>query len=232
MIQEAAGRNRAAEAMLAFVDPFGFSGVDMKQIASLLSYPRCELIFNFMVDSVVRFRNHSHPNIQQSFLDLFGGSEYLDAFAEGRVSDGLVDTFIQKVQELGQFEYLRKFEMLNQRGKNNFIIFATHNIRGLDAMKNAMWKVDPQLGKRFSDVEKNPLFASAADFRGLRASLLEQFAGKCVGISTIEEFVRVGDYRVEQLRKGALEPFERDGLIDVERPSKSGFPDGTRILFH
>lgn len=232
LIAKSATRDRRMEAMLAFVDPFGFSGVDMRQVTSLLQYPRCELIFNFMVDSVVRFRNHSNSGIQQGILDLFGGDDYLSEFATGGVSYGLAEVFMRKVAELGQFEFVREFKMINERGKNNFIVFATHNIKGLEAMKEAMWKVDPEHGKRFSDIEKNPLFASVPDLRGFKDGIYRKFQGKRVVVGDIENFVIKGDFRVAHLREHALEPLEHDGSIGVERTGKHGYPsDRTWITF-
>jgi len=57
---------------LAFIDPFGWSGVPLALISDLLSFEKCEVLFNFMFDSVNRFVADDRPGIAQHFAELFG----------------------------------------------------------------------------------------------------------------------------------------------------------------
>lgn len=203
---------------LAFVDPFGFSGVNLEQLVALLQFPKCELILNFMVESVVRFRSHSNDRNQKAFLDLFGGDEYLTEFTSGETSDNLVNVFTGKLATLGGFKFVRTFKMVNSRGKaGNFIVFATRHPRGLEAMKAAMWKVDPQHGIRFSDIPDDPLFAGVPDFRGLKESVVEKFQGKSFTVADVEQFaVENTDFLRSHVRKGALNVLLDEGLLQVK----------------
>ncbi|NNN13417.1 MAG: hypothetical protein HKL81_06710 [Acidimicrobiaceae bacterium] len=184
-----------------------------------------------MVDSVVRFRKLQNSKIHESFLDLFGGDDYLREFAEGESSDNLAQIFKTQIETLGSFPYVRDFKMVNSRGKKNFIVFASRHEKGLQAIKNAMWIVDPQHGQTFSEVEPNPLFAYSPDFRGFKEQVQEEFMGRTVTIEKVESFVNLGQFRIEHLRKEVLRPLEKSGLISVRRQGLRGFPSGTTITF-
>jgi hypothetical protein len=53
-----------------------------------------------------------------------------------------------------------------------FLFFATNSLDGLEAMKHAMWKVDPAREFQFSDFtdakKQLPLFAASPDYGWLR----------------------------------------------------------------
>ena len=59
----------------AFIDPFGWSGVPLDLIGRLLAFDRCEVLFNFIYDSINRFVTDARPNIKRHFADLFGTDE-------------------------------------------------------------------------------------------------------------------------------------------------------------
>lgn len=58
----------------AFIDPFGWSGVPLAVIRDLLAFDKCEVLFNFMHDSVNRFVTDDRPGVALSFAELFGTS--------------------------------------------------------------------------------------------------------------------------------------------------------------
>ena len=59
---------------LAFVDPFGLSGVPMELIANFLDSPKCELFLILMVDHLNRFLSTAH--MKRSRDSLFGTSDF------------------------------------------------------------------------------------------------------------------------------------------------------------
>ncbi|MFK4020890.1 hypothetical protein [Streptomyces albogriseolus] len=102
-------------------------------------------------------------------------------------------------------------------------------------MKDAMWKVDPGGGFQFSDrlAGQDVLFTEeAVDTEPLRQALLERYKGRRVSIAVLEQFTLINTpYRKTHLRKPVLTPLEREGIIQVERPGRSGFPAGTWVTF-
>ncbi|WP_298210982.1 three-Cys-motif partner protein TcmP [Ferrimicrobium sp.] len=224
---------RQAGPILAFVDPFGFSGIRLLDIIALLNRPKCELLFNLMSDSMVRFRKHPNEVIQQDLSDFYGGNQYLQDFDEGSVSDNLASVFKDSLLRQSRFKYVRTFKMVNYRGKANFLIFATQHPKGVKAMKDAMWKVDPTRGKRFSAVESDPLFAGIPDFLAFEREVVDKFHGQSVKVAEIEEFVTLeSDFRKEQLRDNVLRPLESRALIKVTRSGKQGYNSEAIIQFN
>ena len=73
-----------------------------------------------------------------------------------------------------------------------FLFFATNSRKGLQKMKESMWKVDPGGEFRFSDAT-NPdqalLFEKEPNLPALRGLLVKRFTGLEVEVNQIEEFV-------------------------------------------
>jgi hypothetical protein len=220
----------------AFVDPFGFSGLPMEVLADLLSFDRCELFVNYMVDHVNRFATAG--NVDRHLDELFGTSDYKSVGTQQGKSrqEYLHDLYGQQLTKVCKFTYVQSFAMINKTGHIGYYLFhGTRDVKGVELMKNAMWKVDPGGGYRFSDrlAGQDVLFSEAdVDTTPLRQALVRRFAGKRVAITTLEEFTLVNTpYRKPHLRKPVLTPMEKDRIISVERPGKSGFPAGTWITF-
>ncbi|MEV7447046.1 three-Cys-motif partner protein TcmP [Streptomyces sp. NPDC091204] len=220
----------------AFVDPFGFSGLPMNLLADLLSFSRCELFVNYMVDFVNRFAGAG--NVDHHLTELFGTDEYKHAASlRGKERQQFLhDLYQRQLSEVCGLTYVQSFAMINRTGHIGYYLFhGTRDVKGVELMKDAMWKVDPGGGFTFSDrlAGQDVLFTEVdIDVTPLRAALLREFAGRTVNISRLEEFTLVNTpYRKTHLRKPVLSPLEREGLIQVGRPGRSGFPEGTRVTF-
>jgi three-Cys-motif partner protein len=57
---------------LVFIDPTGWTGFGLRQIAPILRHRPGEVLVNFMFDHINRFLDTPEP--EMSFDDLFGGS--------------------------------------------------------------------------------------------------------------------------------------------------------------
>ncbi|MGZ3100141.1 three-Cys-motif partner protein TcmP [Streptomyces sp. H72] len=220
----------------AFVDPFGFSGLPMQLLADLLSFASCELFVNYMVDHVNRFATAG--NVDHHLDDLFGTSEYKNVGATAGQSrqQFLHDLYERQLSEVCKFRFVQSFAMINKTGHIAYYLFhGTRDVKGVELMKDAMWKVDPGGGFQFSDrlAGQDVLFTeSAVDTEPLRQALLERYKGKRVSIAALEQFTLINTpYRKTHLRKPVLTPLERAGAIQVERPGRSGFPSGTWVTF-
>ncbi|MFF3864590.1 three-Cys-motif partner protein TcmP [Micromonospora sp. NPDC001898] len=221
----------------AFVDPFGISGLPMDLLADLLSFNRCELFVNYIVNTAVRFANSGM--IDERLRELYGTDDFLKA--EGLQGQArlqfLHDLYERQLKARCGFDYVQSFGMLNKTGNVIYYLFyGTRNPKGLQLMKDAMWKVDAGGGYKFSDrLAGQDILFSEEDLvpEPLRSALLTHFAGRTVLVDELETFVLVHTpYRPAHLRKYALSPLEKDGKISVDRPGRSGFPAGrTRITF-
>ncbi|NOZ64533.1 MAG: hypothetical protein GXO71_06345, partial [Caldiserica bacterium] len=126
-------------------------------------------------------------------------------------------------------------------GRNNQVIydlvFATNGLKGLEVMKEAMWKVDPRGTYRFSDTtdanqkylldftDKKHWISDAAKM------VFEAFRGRTVSIEEIKEYVIIETPYL--FRSGILKYLEQQGKIAnvSERKRRLSFPDGCVITF-
>ena len=221
------------------VDPFGFTGMPFELIGRAAAQPRSEFLISFMYDSIVRWRNQ--PDHEQTFDVLFGCPDWRRADGVPTPADRkafLLDLYLAQLRSCGM-DYVRSFELLDSGNRTEyFLVFATHSIDGLKAMKAAMWKVDPTGRYQFSDATVSSqltLFATEPDYVQLKALLLGRFAGQAISISAIEEFV-VADtaFRESHYKRQILAPMEREGELTVVRSPRKmryRYPLGTIIKF-
>lgn len=223
----------------AFVDPFGWSGLPMYVIARLLAYNKCEVFVNFMIDHVNRFV--AFDKVQASLQELFGTtSEHLppdDLVGDAR-RQFLIDLYSQQLKGRAGFTHVVDFQMIDDRNRPLYHLFyGTRSLTGLDKMKQAMWKVDPGGGVRFSDrlAGSLVLFGDRPDPEPLMRSLRSEFAGQTVTVEAIERFViERTPYASNHYKRPALSPMEKAGLIEVvddTRTRRYSFPPGTNIRF-
>lgn len=148
----------------AFVDPFGWSDTPFEIIARLLRNQHCEVLINFMYESISRFVSLADQS--DNFDRLFGapGWRAADPRAEPSVRRQILhDAYEQQLKKVAKF--VRSFEMRNSNSTPiYYLFFATNNPTGLEKMKAAMWGVDPSGGFRFSDAtDPNQLIMFGGD---------------------------------------------------------------------
>ena len=225
----------------AFVDPFGWSGVPMKTIRDLLAFNKCEVLFNFMYDSVNRFVTDDRPGIARSFQEMFGTDDDEHRLASNYTGDKrkefLRNLYAEQLQAVGGFEYVRSFELMDdKRGRTAYyLMFGTRHRKGLEVMKDAMWKLDPETGVRFRGLtgDEQVLFGPELNTLPLKRALLKNFAGESVNVKAIEQFVIEGtDYRKAHYKK-VLKSLEESGQIICEskRKRRGTYPAGTILRF-
>lgn len=231
------GKTRLAPTF-AFIDPFGFKGVPLDTIARLISFPRCEVFFNFMFNRVNQFLT---AEVVGGHMEaLFGTEACFDAaelHGEQR-EDFLLALYEEQLRDAAQLTYVHRFSMVGKQNKPVCSLFyGTRNLTGVRKMKDAMWNVDPAGGVRFSDRTAGmmTLFEADPDLGPLRAALVAEFNGRTVSIEDIDRFV-VGDtpYRDSHFKKQILKPLEQDGHIEVLTPRRrvNTYPAQTQIRFN
>lgn len=226
----------------AFIDPFGFSDTPFDVIRRLMANPRCEVFVNFMFEEVNRFKSHPNEKIGEHLDRLFGTNSWreavqLDAADEQRRA--LHDTYLTQLRQIAK--HVRSFKMLNKNnGTDYFLFFASNNIKGLEKMKEAMWKADPQGEFSFSDYTEARGLMNLFDepaFDLLKSQIVAKFAGLEVPVETVKEFV-IGEtaFLASHFKTQILKPMEDAGELeatrkDSKRRRKSTYPDGTWLKF-
>ncbi len=178
----------------AFIDPFGWSGVPFSMIEEIMSYRSCEVLVNFMYEEINRFLQH--PDQGPNFDTFFGTDEWREGL---RLHDPrsrnrfLHDLYYRQLRGAAGAEYVRSFEMRNERDVVDYYLFhATNNISGLKKMKEAMWRVDQGGEFTFSDAtdpNQAVLFGNEPRLDLLERQLLAHFGGREAPIEEIERFV-------------------------------------------
>jgi three-Cys-motif partner protein len=224
---------------LAFVDPFGFSQTPLSTIAKLMRYPKSEVLVNFMYEGINRFL--SVPDRAEHFDALFGTPDWREVV---NLSDpderlrAIHDLYLKQLSTVAK--YVRAFLMVNKSNTPDyFLFFATNSLDGLEAMKHAMWKVDPAGEFQFSDFtdakKQLPLFGGP-DYDLLREIITYRFEHTQIEIGLL------GDWVVEEtpflrthIRKQVLAPMEKEGALTVVnlKPGRRPYtyPDGTILKF-
>lgn len=227
-------RNKPLPPTFAFIDPFGWSGVPFSLVKEILANDSCEILFNFMYEEINRFI--SHPDHPGDFDRLFGTDTWADVPAAGDPDARRAffhDLYVRQLREAAGARYVRSFEMRNKNDATDyFLFFATNSRKGIQKMKEAMWKVDESGAFRFSDATAGASqlalpFTSAPNFAALRRDLVGRFEGQVVTVGQVEEFVLADTpFRETHYKKQVLAELERDALVVPVDP-KAGRREGT-----
>jgi hypothetical protein len=129
--------------------------------------------------------------------------------------------------------------MLNNGNRTDyFLFFATNNLRGLEKMKEAMWKVDESGSFQFSDYTDSlrlmSLFGTEPDYALLTKLITVEFSGKTISISNLEAWVIAETpFLPKHIRKGVLMPLEKAGELKAIKENRRGlsYPEGTMLYF-
>lgn len=179
----------------AFLDPFGFSGLPMKLIGRMMKCDKCEVLVTFMVGFINRFLIEDR---EVALNELFASDEWKKASdlekPEGRIKF-LVNLYEKQLKCVGGARHVRSFAMTNKQNKiSYYLVFGTKHPKGLEVMKEAMWKTDKIGSYGFSDLtDPNQITLDIGDkpyWVPKAANMVhDKFRGQTVPIERIHEFV-------------------------------------------
>ena len=228
----------------AFIDPFGYSDTPMSIISRLMRYYGCEVLITFMYEEINRFLTADYRTKEHQYDALFGTHAWRQIAAVSMDSNDrrqrLHDLYRDQLRTVGGAKYVRSFRMLNKHNNTDyFLFFGTNHLKGLSAMKDAMWAVDPSGTYQFSDVtDQNQLllFQPEPDYSLLKRLLLERFEGNTVSIDEIDSYVlEETPFRVAGYKERVLVPMEDTAEIRVITSGKKRklhtYPKGVHIHF-
>ena len=223
-----------------FIDPFGFSHTPFKTVSKVLGNSRCEVLVNFMYEEVNRFI--SLEEHAENFDKLFGTPEWRSVrnlSGPSQRQRAIHDLYLKQLKTCAR--YVHSFEMLNKGNSTDyFLFFATNNLKGLEKMKEAMWKVDDTGSLQFSDHTDArglmSLFSAHPNLAPLREAILKNFKGRQVKIEILRDWVIAEtEFLPKHLKVPILAPMEDSGELSVVSPApkrrKGTFSDGTILKF-
>lgn len=119
---------------LVFIDPTGWTGFGLRNIASILQHQPGEVLINFMFDHINRFLHDSRPEIVASFDRLFGGPGWESAVRnDQRREDEVVKLYSDRMRVTGGFRYITSTRILKPLADRSYfhLIYGTRNLKGL-----------------------------------------------------------------------------------------------------
>lgn len=237
---EERGRNLAPT--FAFIDPFGYTGFSMDLLERILSYKKCEVFITFMSGFIKRFLDEEK---EIALNDLFGTDEWKEIRdISGYRDQPLLDLYMSQLKDCCDVKFVNSFKMINKYNQVIYhLIFCTNNLKGLDVMKKAMWRVDRRGEFKFSDREdehQKYIFDFQDEEHWIpRAAkeVCEKFKGTVVKVSDIEEFVIAEtNYIFKKAILRHIEKYNPEKIKDVTVPGKtrrkSSFLDESIIHFN
>jgi three-Cys-motif partner protein len=232
---------------LFFVDPWGYKGLSLRLVNSVLKDWGCDCIFFFNYNRI----NMGLPNeVVDEHMNALFGKERADRLRHrlAHLSPQereltIVEEIAQALKEMGG-NYVLPFTFRNDSGTrtSHHLIFVSKHFKGYEIMKHIMDKESstheqgvPSFEYSPADVRQPMLFALSRPLDDLGEMLLEQFAGRRVTMEQVYKEHSVGVRYVKRNYKEVLRALEGKGLIQGEPPASqrraNTFADAVLVTF-
>lgn len=236
-----------------FVDPWGYKGLSLNLVSSIIKDWGCDCVFFFNYNRVNMGVNNDA--IKQHMASLFG-EERLNKL-RGQLPDTLTadEREVIVVQELcdalrqngSRFVLPFRFKNNNGARTSHHLIFLSKNFRGYEIMKEIMAKESSDIKHGVANFEYNPrdmhykqgtlfdLLSRPLD--DLQGELIEQYAGRTIDFLELYEEHSVDRPYIKKNYKEVLLTMFDTGLISAinpktnKPPRKGSFSDEMRITF-
>jgi len=230
-----------------FVDPWGYKGLSLGLINSVLKNWGCDCVFFFNYNRINMGLNNEA--VEQHMDVLFGKERAnqlrakLAGLPPSEREAAIVEALSQALRELGA-EYVLPFCFKDENGRrtSHHLVFATKHPRGYRIMKEIMAKHSSEEHQGVASFGYCPasaihsmLFELNRPLDDLENMLLETFAGQALTTEEIYDRHNVGrPYTMKNYKKVLLSMEER-GLIKVNPPAarrrKDTFADSVCVTF-
>ena len=236
---------------LFFVDPWGYKGLSLKLINSVLKDWGCECIFFF---NYTRINMGMNNEIVKEHMDALFGEERanalrprLEALTPERRELAIVEAICDALYEMGG-RYVLPFRFKRPDGSrtSHHLIFVSKHPLGYKIMKGVMASESsgseqgvPTFEYNASFRKQGVLFELSRPLDDLHDMLMEEFAGQTLTMKEIYEAHNYGHRYVEANYKDVLRQMEERGEIECDppapnRPPRKGvrtFADHVEVTF-
>jgi three-Cys-motif partner protein len=236
---------------LFFIDPWGYKGLSLRLINSVLKDWGCDCILFFNYNRINM--GLQNPAVKEHMDSLFGEQradelrrelEQLN-FQERELT--IVEAIGKALQEMGG-KYVLPFCFKNEAGTrtSHHLILVTKHIRGYEIMKEIMAKESSNTQQGVPTFEYNPaslkyplLFELSRPLDDLGDMLLRQFAGRTMTMANVYNQHHVGRPYIKANYKAVLVKLESEGKIGANPPAdqrrrvkgKLTFADNVEVMF-
>lgn len=200
-----------------YIDPFDFGTVVIPKVTEILRKNYCEVIFNFFSSDYSRNIHQDKERIKKCIGGL-----------EATTKEEIIQ-YIRNHFKVGAIKYLFSYEFKTKKNVELYqIIFVTPSNRGLEKLKEVLWKVfDGKEFHRNSEETGQLSLFSIDDEKELRAQeysteakklLIKRYSGEVISYTTIEMYI----IENTMLREGQIIKYVIKPLIDEGSLVKSG----------
>lgn len=221
--------SRKLDPTFLFVDPFGYKGLSLRLVQSVVKNWGCDCVFFFNYGRINA--GLSNEAVFEHMFALFG-KDRATALRERFESTNLrpsqreefiVDEMRAALVELGG-QHVMPFRFRNPAGTRttHYLFFVSKSFRGFEIMRDIMY-AHSQKEQGVAKFEYNPadaqfksLFEYIRPLEELEELLLDVFAGKTVSFSEVYETHSVGRGFVKKNYRDVMCRMELDGKLRME----------------
>ena len=214
-----------------FVDPWGYKGLSLRLINSVLKNWGCDCVFFFNYNRINM--GLSNPFVKAHMDALFGAEraedlrKRLELLTPKDKELTIVEELAEALKEMGG-KYVLPFGFRNDAGNRttHHLIFVSKNAVAYKIMKEIMASESSKSEQGVASFEYSPadarqplLFAMSQPLDDLEQMLLTKFAGRTVTYEQAYQGHNVGTPYIEKNYKDALRKLEAKGRIAANTPA-------------
>jgi three-Cys-motif partner protein len=215
-----------------FIDPFGYKGLSLRLVNSVLKNWGCDCVFFFNYNRISMGLGNEY--VEEHMDALFGkvrADRLRERFRMQAVQPWereafIVEEVMQALKDMGG-QFVLPFRFRDERGTRttHHLFFVTKHFRGYSIMKDIMASCSSASEQGVATFEYNPaderqpaLFELYRPLDDLEGMLLAEYAGRTLGIQDIFESHSVGRRYVLKNYREVLCKMEQDGKITIDPP--------------
>ena len=227
---------------LFFIDPWGYKGLSLKLIGSIIKGWGCDCIFFFNYNRINPGLNN--PKVKEHMNSLFGQDRVDSLRTELKMPPEqresiIVNAICQALKDVGG-SHVQDFCFKNVSGSrtSHYLIFVSKDKLGHSIMKDIMAKKSSIFTQGVPSFEYNqsqaPIQLSLFDSQpldDLENMLLNEFAGQTLTMEQIYNQHHVGKRYISKNYKEALKKLEQQGKIIADPPASQRRKQKGEITF-
>ena len=230
-----------------FVDPWGYKGLSLGLINSVVRNWGCDCIFFFNYNRINMGLNNEAV---EQHIDVLFGKERASALRKKLTGlkpeereIAIVEALMEALKELGA-QYVLPFCFKDEKGTrtSHYLIFATKHPLGYRIMKEIMAKYSSEEHQGVASFEYAPasenqplLFEFTRPLDDLESMLLVEYAGQTLTVEEVYNLHNVGKPYTMKNYKAVLLRMEQEKIIQTDPPSakrrKGTIGDNVKITF-
>lgn len=215
------GAGAMGSPVFAFLDSWGGPDVPFGLVREIARQPAGEVLVTFGTNFLTRFGEKEQH--QQAGNEAFGGTEWqqVHQLPSNEKRAFLVSAYRKSLLTAG-FKYVVPFEMIDDTGSDLYLIYGTRNLKGLEKMKEAMWRVDPVQGVHYRD-PRDPnqitLDFSVPHLEPLQDAIIRELASGDRTLDALREYALLETVYRPPHATTAVRSLLKQGLAEREPPA-------------